>query len=322
MALVSCVLLTAIYQLTLSRISWIQLIIYGISAPVVYLLFRETRASVLDSHARKARKHKWKIQSMKEGLRSAKDELSIDTFGSFLKENILRPACFLVTEPVVFFLTLLSALSFGLLFMATQSVPQVYSSVYAFTEPQTGLIQASIVIGEAIGFLVCAFVGNPYFARKYIEYKRLPSGSPHLPEVRLHLAIPSLLIGLTGGLFIYGWTCFPDISFWAPSAGLLLLGFGSMVVIQAITMYITDSYLKYAASATAAVVLGENVFAAFLPLATSSMYSTLGFQWASSLLAFIALVLCLAPMAMVWKGVAIRERSPVLKAMMEEDSAA
>lgn len=318
----SGVLLIPIRRLTHDRISWIQLIIYGVSAPIVYLLFLETRASVLDSHARKAREHKSKPQSMKEELRSAKDEFSIHTFGSFLKENILRPARFLVTEPVVFSLTLLSALSFGLLFMATQSVPQVYSSVYAFSEPQTGLIQASIVIGEAIGFIVCAFIGNPYFARKYAEYKRLPSESPHLPEARLHLAIPSLLVGLTGGLFIYGWTCFLEISFWGPSAGLLLLGFGSMVVIQAITMYITDSYLKYAASATAAVVLGENVFAAFLPLATSSMYSTLGLHWASSLLAFIALLLCLAPMAMVWKGVSIRERSPVLKEMMEDESAA
>lgn len=254
-------------------------------------------------------------------LNTAKHTSSVKSLQNFLKNNIVRPAYLLTTEPVVFFLTLLSALSFGLLFIATQSVPQVYSSVYAFTEPQTGFVQASIVIGEGLGFLACALFGSSYFAKAYTRSVISPYENPQLPEVRLHLAIPSLLVGLTGGLFIYGWTCFTNISYWAPTIGLLLLGFGSMVVIQAITMYITDSYLKYAASATAAVVLGENVFAAFLPLAASSMYSTLGFHWASSLLAFIAALLSLAPAMMVWKGVAIRERSPVLKELMNEESA-
>lgn len=74
----------------------------------------------------------------------------------FDHHNILRPFLLLTTGPVFFFFTLLSALSYGLLFLATQSVPQVYSTLYAFTEPHTGLIQASIVIGELLGFVTSA----------------------------------------------------------------------------------------------------------------------------------------------------------------------
>ena len=115
---------------------------------------------------------------------------------------------------------------------------------------------------------------------------------------------------------MYGWTSYPNITYWAPSNGLLLLGFGSTVVMQAIMMYITDAYGKYAASASAAVCFGENMFAAFLPLASQSMYTTLGFQWASSLLAFLAIALSFAPVALVWKGRSIRRRSPFLSETM------
>lgn len=134
-----------------------------------------------------------------------------------------------------------------------------------------------------------------------------------MPEVRLYLAIPASFLGLTGGLFIYGWTSYANLPYWAPTTGLLLIGFGSVIVMQAIMMYITDAYTKYAASASAAVCFGENIFAAFLPLASQSMYTRLGFQWASSLLAFLALFLSCAPIVLVWKGRVIREKSPFMK---------
>lgn len=82
---------------------------------------------------------------------------------------------------------------------------------------------------------------------------------------------------------------------------------------QAIMMYITDAYDKYAASASAAVCFGENIAAALLPLASQSMYMRLGFHWASTLLAFLALGLGCAPIVLVWKGRVIREKSPFMR---------
>jgi MFS family permease len=294
--------------LTSSRIFYIQLIIYSVSGLVICLIFRETRLPVIVLNRAK-RNHKTTPTIAKSG----QDHHKMESLKSFLKGNILRPFLLLTTEPVVFFFTLLSALSYGLLFMATQSVPQVYSALYAFTEPNTGLIQASIVVGELLGFLMCAFVGDIYFARASDGRAKVINGELQLPEVRLYLAIPASFIGLAGGLFIYGWTSYADLSYWAPTVGLLLLGFGSMVVMQAIMMYITDAYTKYAGSASAAVCLGENSFAAFLPLASQSMYTRLGFHWASSLLAFLALVLSCAPIVLVWKGRIIREKSPFMR---------
>lgn len=287
--------------------------IYGASAPVVFLIFRETRFPVILSSRTRRNNGKPAFApafAIESALNLHNKQASMK---QFIKGNILRPFLLLTTEPVVFFFTLLSALSYGLLFIATQSVPQVFSTLYAFTEPHTGLIQASIVAGELLGFLACACIQDPYFARASAKSAGIPGGSLQLPEVRLYLAIPASFLGLVGGLFIYGWTSYADRSYWAPTTGLLLIGFGSVVVMQAIMMYITDAYAKYAASASAAVCFGENIAAAFLPLASQGMYTRLGFHWASTLLAFLALGLSCAPIVLAWKGRVIREKSPFMR---------
>ena len=168
-------------------------------------MFRETRLPIIVLN---------RTKRSKIAIAKSENHHKIEFLQTFLKGNILRPFLLLTTEPVVFFFTLLSSLSYGLLFIATQSVPQVYSALYNFTEPNTGLIQASIVIGELLGFLACAFIGDRYFARASDGQARIVGGVDQLPEVRLYLAIPASYVGLAGGLFIYGWTSYADVSYW------------------------------------------------------------------------------------------------------------
>ena len=290
------------------RIFYIQLIIYAASLPLIFLTFRETRGLVILSNRAK-RAHKLAQPSANDisgspnhGSTSLKDVLC---------GNITRSTYLLCTEPVVFFFTLLSALSYGLVFVSTQSVVQVYRTNYGWAEYQAGLVQLSLVIGELLGFLACV-LQNRLFAQ---AAAKVAAGQPnlHLPEVRLYASILGSFFGLTGGLFWYGWTSFPFLPWILPSIGLGIVGFGSMVVMQAIMMYITDAYSKYAASASAAICFGENIFAAFLPLAATRMYTDLGFRWASTLLAFIALLLSFAPVLLVLQGEEIRRRSSYMK---------
>ena len=49
--------------------------------------------------------------------------------------------------------------------------------------------------------------------------------------------------------------------------------------------------------------------AAWLPLASRRMYNTLGFQWASALMAFAALALTAAPVTLLFWGEKVRGRS-------------
>lgn len=62
----------------------------------------------------------------------------------------------------------------------------------------------------------------------------------------------------------------------------------------------------YAASATAANAVMRSLMGAVVPLAGPSMYSALGLGWGNSLLAFIALALCLVPLLFKKYGAAIR----------------
>lgn len=293
--------------LTVIRIFYIQLIIYGASFVLILFSFRETRGPVILAK-------RLKTNEKASGADECVSHQSQAGHGwparAFIKENILRPAYLLVTEPVVFFFTLLTALSYGLVFLSTQSVTLVYQTFYGWSESSTALVQASILIGEVVGFFACLYQNRIF--RLAFE-KNNSNSTSKLPEVRLYLAIPASFIGLAGGLFWYGWTCYPKLHWIFPTIGLCLIGYGSMGVMTAVMMYLTDAYAKYAASASAAACFGENVFAAFLPLATNAMYAgSLGFHWASSLLGFIALALSFAPIVLIWKGEEIRRRSPFM----------
>lgn len=88
-----------------------------------------------------------------------------------------------------------------------------------------------------------------------------------------------------------------------------------MLVVTGVPDYVVDAYSQYSGSAMGAVATGENVFSVFLPLATMGLYGHLGFQWASTLLALVSLVLSLVPALMFIWGTEVRARSPFMKGM-------
>jgi len=177
---------------------------------------------------------------------------------------------------------------------------------YNFTLQQTGYIQAALLVGEVLATLAC-LPQNAYHARSARRTGTL------VPEARLPLSVIGSVIGISCGLFWYAWSSNNASIHWiVPTIGLAFVGFGIMIVVHAVVNYLTDAYTEYAASAIAAEAFGENVFAAFLPLATRQMYTVLGFGWASSLLGFAALVLSFAPIVLMWKGKEIRRRSRYL----------
>lgn len=75
---------------------------------------------------------------------------------------------------------------------------------------------------------------------------------------------------------------------------------------MSVNTYLVDSYLIHAASVTAANAVLRSLVGAILPLAGPSMYSALGLGWGNSLLAFIALALCLVPLLFKMYGERIR----------------
>lgn len=70
-----------------------------------------------------------------------------------------------------------------------------------------------------------------------------------------------------------------------------------------------DTYQHQAASALAAKTFLRSIWGASTVLFTEQMYERLGYQWASSLLAFIALACCAIPYVFYFKGESIRRFS-------------
>jgi hypothetical protein len=271
--------------------------------PVIFLLLPEVRPEVIIAH------HKHDITravSQDESVSTIKERIS---FKDVLKETLIRPSRMLCTESVVMSFGLWSAFCVGIAFMFTQSIVQVYSELYGWSYFGAGLVQVAIVIGELSGLLASLYQDRLYFQSKIHNIEH--PGEP-IPEARLYLSIPASFVGLMGGLFFFAWTSYSSIHWIVPSVALAFVGFGMFSSIAAVTTYVVDAYKKYAASAVAGIAFLENFVAAFLPLATQSMYRTLGFQWGSSLLGFIALMLSFIPVVLLRYGKGIRAKSPFM----------
>ncbi|KAJ5833305.1 hypothetical protein N7474_001616 [Penicillium riverlandense] len=289
-------------------IGYIQLIWYGAFFPIYFFLFKECRGIAILGERAKALRREGKI---------AYTQHEIDSQGKsilrIVARSAARPLFLFCTESVVFVSTLWSAFTVGTLYLFTQSVEQVFSGLYGWTAVQAGYVQSAIVIGECIGWAGTLFSGQLYFnsASRNTEVPGTP-----IPEARLYLAIVGGMIGISGGMFTYAWTSYPHLPWIAPAIGLAMVGAGSVIVVTGISDYLVDAYAKYAASVIGIVATGENTFSAFLPLAAASMYSHLGFQWASTVLAFISLALSFAPILVLIWGRQIRARSPFMKEAM------
>jgi MFS family permease len=293
-------------------ISYMQIIWYSALFPIYVFFFQESRGTIiLHRRAMKLRRetggrhHGAAVQG--PGVKT--------TLARKLAHSTQRPLRMLFTEPVLFTFTLWSAFMIGTVYLFTQSVEQVFSALYGWTASQAGYVQAAIVLGELVGWTGVLVSARLYFnsASRNVEVPGTP-----VPEARLYVSVVGSFVGVAGGMFVYGWTAWPSVPWIAPAIGLAMVGYGVEVVVLAIADYVVDAYAMYAGSAVAAVVLGENLFSAFLPLAAQAMYGNLGPRWASSLLGFLALVLSLAPVAILVWGPTLRQRSPFMKEAMVE----
>ncbi|GKZ67838.1 hypothetical protein AnigIFM50267_002390 [Aspergillus niger] len=288
-------------------IGYMQLIWFGALFPVYFFFFYETRGSaILAQQANATNNAEDHIQK-----RDTSSTLSLQN----LTSSATRPVILFCTEPVLFVSTLWSAFTVGTLFLFTQSVEQVFMELYGWSVSQTGFVQSAIVIGECIGWALNFLSRKLYFAS---ASRNTENPGSTIAEARLYMSVLGGVLGISGGMFTYAWTSYPHIPWIAPAISLTMVGAGSVLVVNGVTDYVVDGYSHYAGSAMGAVATGENIFSAFLPLATFSMYNNLGLNWASTLLAFISLVLSLVPTLMFVWGKEVRSRSTFMNEVTKD----
>lgn len=289
-----------------NRIGHIELIWTIALFPVFIVGIPEScRPAILRARAKRLRQEGKKAYTA--------EELDQKSAYQVVIKSVQRPLYMLCTESVVFVAALWAAFSLGTIYLFTQSVEQVYGETYGWDAVQAGYVQIAIVIGEILGCGFCVIANSWYYASA-ARNTEVP-GTP-IPEARLYASAVGGFFGVTGGMFVYGWSFHSAMHWMIPTIGLAMVGFGTTAVVVSIANYLIDAYSKYAASAIGAVGLVENTSIAFLPLGARAMYTVLGCQWASSLLAFLSLVLVATPFAVLRWGKEIRSRSPFMKEAM------
>lgn len=292
-------------------IGYIELIITAIMFPVFFFGLPESRgAAILRSKAKLLRKAGHTAHTT--------GEIDPTPLRQAVKKSLQRPLYMLCTESVVFVAALWAAFSLGSIYLFTDSVTLVYRELYNWTPVQSGLVQISIVLGEILG-TAFSLSTNHWYTASAPRNTEIPN-TP-IPEARLYAAIVGGFFGVTGGMFVYAWAAYPSIHWIGITTGLCMVGFGTTAVVISIANYLVDAYAKYAASALGAVGFVENLSIAFLPLAAPALYTDLGFQWASTLLGLVSLVLVGMPFVVIAWGREIRGRSPFMKeAVIERQS--
>ncbi|KAI5864176.1 MFS general substrate transporter [Durotheca rogersii] len=216
--------------------------------------------------------------------------------------SLLRPFQLLLFEPMCLLLCLFSALLLGVLYLFFGAFPLVFGQNYGFNLWQNGLSFLGIFVGMILYSLT-----DPLWRRIYLRLIAQNNGAPE-PEFRLPPAIAGAFL-CPIGLFIFAWTAFPWVHWIVPIIGSGIFGCGTLMVFTGIFTFLVDAYPHFAASAMAANSFTRCVFAAAFPLFGIQMYHKLGFQWGSSLLAFLTVAMLPFPYLFFRYGKQIRKNS-------------
>ncbi|GAA5800268.1 major facilitator superfamily domain-containing protein [Helicostylum pulchrum] len=216
--------------------------------------------------------------------------------------NLVRPFVMLATEPILLLMSLYVAIIYALLYAFFFAYPIVFGEVHHFNDGEIGLTFIGILIGTCFALMV-----TPYFERMYLKAVVAKGGKAD-PEDRLPgmmFAAPFVPISL----FIFGWTSFPWCHWIGPAISGIPFGFGMVIVYYSANNYIIDCFSRYVTSALAAKTLIRSGSGAAFPLFIVQMYHGLNNQWASTLLAFIALAIVPIPFVFYKYGARIRASS-------------
>jgi multidrug resistance protein len=277
---------------------WIQLILSGFAWIIMTFTVPETFApAILSRRAAKYRKEK------NDDHFTTEKELDRRPITQQLKIFLIRPLQLLTREPIVLFISVYMSVLYGLLYMFFVAYPIIYQEGKGWNAGKTGLMFIPIAVGVVLS-AVCAPLVNKHYLKICAS---CPNGKPPAEARLIPMMLSCWLIPI--GLFIFAWTSYPRLSWWGPAMGGFPVGFGFIFLYNSANNYLVDTYQHQAASALAAKTFLRSIWGACTVLFTIQMYHRLGYQWAGSLLAFIALACCAIPYVFYFKGKQIRSYS-------------
>ena len=196
---------------------------------------------------------------------------------------------------------------YGVLYLCFVAYPIVFQQERGWEPGLAGLAFLGIGTGSLI--TICT---EPLI-RKVIEaHKKDPkTGKPPPEAVASVVCVGGFL--LASGQLWFAWTCQPSVHWIAPILAGIPFGAGNTIVFIYSGNYLIQAYKDYAASALAGNALARSVMGAVLPLAGARLYSTLGSQWAGTLLGLLEALFIPIPVVFYFYGHRLRKRSSMIK---------
>lgn len=226
------------------------------------------------------------------------------TLAKTLKIAMHRPFKLIFTQPIVQILACYMAYLYGLMYLMLSTFPLLWNGRYGMSVGVGSLNFLSMGIGFFLGTQITAPLNDALYRR----LKKRNNGIGK-PEFRVPIMVPASLLTPIG-LFWYGWSAQAQVHWIVPNIGAALFCAGTIIGFQCIQTYLIDAYMRYAASAIAAVAVLRSLAGFGFPLFAPAMYNALDFGWGNSVLGFIALVLGLPGPIILWKyGESLRAKS-------------
>lgn len=293
-------------HVSISWFFWVQLLFGAFTQILHFFLVGETRSSILVDREAKRRR-----ESGEDPDIYGPNE--INPRGLDIKEILTiwsRPFEMFIREPIVLCLSLLSGFSDALIFVFMESFTPVYEQYPSFAaDPaKIGLGFAPIILGYFIAY----FIHLPDVYRQRQINKKHGDGARYAERRLLLLLFIVPLESL--GLFGFAFTSRPSMApFIAPMIFSCLIAIANYSIYMSTIDYMVAAYGPYSSSAT-----GGNGFARDFLAGVSTMYATpmfsnignsLHIQWATLILACLALLVALPTYVFYWKGPQIRAKS-------------
>lgn len=236
---------------------------------------------------------------------------AVTSRAELLNIMLKRPARLLVTEPLVILVTTLFGVSWAIIYLFTEALTGIYESM-GLSITTASLPFMAVGVGVLFSIL-------PRFQDLRIAKRRKAHGEPLEPEDKLTgfaFAIASLAIGL----WWFAWTIPPavtNVPWIVPTIGLAFIGFAVNEIAYTLSAYLADSYTVYAASAFAGLACVRALISGAMPLIAFAMYNNLSANLATTVVAILATIFCIAPVILYRHGRAMRNNSDFAKYSLE-----
>lgn len=277
---------------------WVGFIVAGASLILLLFLPETYGPTILKHRAKRMRKETGNPNIF------AAIELERKGAKQMITVTLMRPLHMIAFEAIVLFTCIYLSLAYAIFYLFFEAYPLIFEGIYHMNTGVAGLTFLPILVGAAIALGIFLYYDG--------VLQRAKKAKAHWASIEEYRRLPLACLGgplYVISLFWLGWAARPGIHWIVPMLAGVPFGIGFMLIFMALLNYITDAYETFAASGMSATSICRSIFGALLPLAAHPMYTALGIPWASSLLGFLALAMCVIPFAFIKYGDRIRANS-------------